>query len=58
LSATDVVIGMHQGYNFLYLSGPGDDPAVSGWDESVGSRGVISESFTALVAAELSELSA
>ena len=58
LAATDVVIGMNQGYEFLYLSGPGDDPPVSGWHESHGSRGVIFDSFTHLVEAELRELSA
>ena len=48
LEPDDVVITMHQGYQFLYLSGPGADPPVMRSIE--GGAGVqVAESFTALV---------
>lgn len=48
LQPRDVVITMHQGYQFLYLSGPGADPPV--FRSLEGAVGVqVSESFTSLI---------
>ena len=48
LQPDDVVITMHQGYQFLYLSGPGADPPVFGCIEG-GAGVVVAESFTSLL---------
>lgn len=53
LKADDVVIGMHQGYQFLYLAGSGDDPPVFRWSEGKAEPVQVAESFTALVTESL-----
>lgn len=53
LGVNNVVIGMHQGYQFLFFSESGDDPAVSRWSEGRIGRVQIADSFTSLVTTSL-----
>lgn len=48
LQAHDLVIGMHQGYQFLYLSSLSSDPPVFRWSEGGGVQQV-GASFTSFV---------
>jgi hypothetical protein len=55
LEATDVVIAMHQGYEFLYLSGEAEDPAVFRFTEGGAGAIQVAERFTELILASLIE---
>lgn len=47
--ADDVVIGMHQGYEFLYLHGGQDDPPVLRFTEGTSGPVEMSERFSEMV---------
>ena len=55
LAQDEVVIGMHQGYNFLYLQAGTTDPAVWRYMEGDRQPVQVAEHFTELVIRALAE---
>lgn len=57
LAANDVVVAMHQGYEFLYLPEGGDDPPVMRFIEGDAVPHEVGPSFTQFVLSALDEIS-
>lgn len=53
LAPTDIVVAMHQGYEFIYLSGPGEDPPVRVYSEGDVVSRELGPQFSSFVLAAL-----